>query len=232
MLVFSRYKAALILGVCLLGIALSIPSLVPSGVLPAWLPRVNLGLDLQGGSYLLLEVDADAIVKDKLASTREQILQIFKEAGIPGDAAIDTHSILVSFPSQNGSAAQTALKNIIEERTDRPRSVPLWASDSQDERLTLTLADDAVKELANDAVVRSIPIVRRRMDETGVNEPVVARQGQGRILVELPGVSDPDRIKKLLGSTAKMTFHLAPPAAGAAERGNRGASLCRYRRRA
>ena len=59
MLVFSRFKAALIIGVCLLGVALSIPSLMPPGVLPAWLPRINLGLDLQGGSYLLLEVDAD-----------------------------------------------------------------------------------------------------------------------------------------------------------------------------
>jgi SecD/SecF fusion protein len=214
MLVFSRLKAALILGACLLGIALSIPSLMPPGILPAWLPRVNLGLDLQGGSYLLLEVDADAILKEKLANTREQILQTLREANIQGSAVINAHSIVMSFANPNAGAVRGALKAIVEERTDRPRSVPLWTSYTEDERLTLTLADEAVQELTNDAVTRSIPIVRRRMDETGVNEPVVARQGQGRILVELPGISDPDRIKKLLGSTAKMSFHLAPPETG------------------
>ncbi len=215
MLVFSRFKAALILGACLLGLALSIPSLTPPGVLPAWLPRVNLGLDLQGGSYLLLEVDGDAIVKEKLAATRGQILQILKGAGIPASATVDARSILISIPKQSGEAAAAALKTVIEERSDGRRGVPLWTSKAEDERLTLTLTDGGVSELANDAVSRSIPIVRRRMDETGINEPVVARRGQGRILVELPGVSDPGRIKTLLGSTAKMTFHLAPEGADA-----------------
>ena len=65
--------------------------------------------------------------------------------------------------------------------------------------------------MATKAVEQSVSIVRRRIDETGVNEPVVARQGRDRILVELPGVSDPDRIKRLLGSTAKMTFRLVAP---------------------
>lgn len=211
MLVFSRLKTALILGACLLGLLLSLPSLTSPGVFPGWLPRVNLGLDLQGGSYLLLEVDADAIVKDKLVNTREQILQTLKQAGIQTSVAINAHSIAVDHPAGQGEAVRLALKGIVNERTDRPRSVSLWTSDGEDAKLTLTLNDDAVKEMTNDAVTRSIPIVRRRMDETGVNEPVVARQGQGRILVELPGISDPDRIKKLLGSTAKMSFHLAPP---------------------
>jgi SecD/SecF fusion protein len=212
MLIFSRFKAALILGVCLLGIALSIPSLMPPGVLPAWLPRINLGLDLQGGSYLLLEIDSDAIVKEKLVNTREQIVQILREAGVRGaTSAINGHSITLNFPNQNGTAAREALKTIVAERTGRPRPVPIWISHEDGDRLTLTLNDDAVKALANDAVAQSIPIVRRRMDETGVNEPVVARQGQGRIVVELPGVSDPDRIKRLLGSTAKLSFHLVSP---------------------
>jgi SecD/SecF fusion protein len=212
MLVFSRLKAALILGVCLLGVALSIPSLMPPGVLPAWLPRVNLGLDLQGGSYLLLEVDGDAIVKERLVNTREQIVQILRDASIRGaSASINGHSITVNLPNQNAAAARDALKTIVAERTARPRNALIWASREEGDRLTLTLNDDAVKALANDAAAQSIPIVRRRMDETGVNEPAVAQQGHGRIIVELPGVSDPDRIKRLLGSTAKLSFHLVTP---------------------
>ncbi len=212
MLVFSRFKAALIIGVCLLGVALSIPSLVHPGIFPAWLPRVNLGLDLQGGSYLLLEVDCGAIVKEKLVNTREQIVQILRENNVRGaTSSINAHSITVNFPNQSGTAAHDALKSIVAERIGRPRPLPIWTSQEDGDRMTLTLNDDAIKMLANDAVAQSIPIVRRRMDETGVNEPVVARQGQGRIMVELPGVSDPARIKRLLGSTAKLSFHLVIP---------------------
>ena len=228
MLVFSRFKAALIIGVCLLGVALSIPSLVPPGVSPAWLPRVNLGLDLQGGSYLLLEIDCGAIVKEKLVNTREQIVQILREDNIRGaTSSINAHSITVNLPNQSGTAAHDALKSIVAERTGRPRALPIWVSQEDGDRMTLTLNDDAVKMLANDAVAQSIPIVRRRMDETGVNEPVVARQGQGRIMVELPGVSDPgpDQTPARLDGEAEL-----PSGYPRDERwrgGDRAASLCR-----
>ena len=129
MLVFSRLKAALILGVCLLGIALSIPSLMPPGVLPGWLPRVNLGLDLQGGSHLLLEIDGDAIVKEKLVNTREQIVQILRDASIRGaTSSISGHNIAINLPSQNAAAARDALKTIVAERTGGARGVPIWSA--------------------------------------------------------------------------------------------------------
>jgi len=120
MLVFSRTKAALILGVCLLGFALSIPNLLKPGTLPSWLPqpRVNLGLDLQGGSYLLLEVDMDALIKEKLANTRTQIVRTLNGAGIRGEQiAVQGKSIAITFqsPDQLG-AARTALKDILDQR--------------------------------------------------------------------------------------------------------------------
>ena len=150
------------------------------GIFPAWLPRVNLGLDLQGGSYLLLEVNSGAIVKEKLVNTREQIVQILRESQCTRRyLSINAHSITVNFPNQSGAAAHDALKSIVAERIGRPRPLPIWVSQEDGDRMTLTLNDDAIKMLANDAVAQSIPIVRRRMDETGVNEPVVARQGKG-----------------------------------------------------
>ncbi len=215
MLVFSRLKAALIVGACLLGVSLAIPSLMAPGTFPAWLrlPHINLGLDLQGGSYLLLEVDRDAIVTEKIGTTRAQIPHLLSEAGIPGaQVAVAGHAITITLPDASRlDAAQKALRHILNERTERPHSFPIWDLTTDGAKMTLAMSDDSVLAIAKAAATQSIPIVRRRMDETGVNEPAIARQGDSRILVELPGVSDPDRIKHLLGSTAKMSFRLVAP---------------------
>jgi SecD/SecF fusion protein len=212
MLVFSRLKATLILGVCLLGILLSIPSVMNPATLPSWahLPHVNLGLDLQGGSYLLLEVDRKALIKEKLGNTRAQIVGLLNAAGIRGaHSQLQAGGISVKLSSPDLAApVQAAIKEIISERTNPPARTPVWTLSVQADQISLTLSDQALNEMANAAATQSIPIVRRRVDERGVNEPAVARQGDGRILVELPGVSDPDRIKRLIGSTAKMSFHL------------------------
>lgn len=212
MLRFSRMKGALILGVCLLGILLSVPSFLRPGTLPAWLPqpRLNLGLDLQGGSYLLLEVDVQAVVNQKLASLRTDILQALRTAKVqPLEVGLRGRSIVVQLGSQTDmEPARAALKDIRSATTQSRLSSRILNETVDGTRLTLELTEPAVAEIRSRTIEQSITIVRRRMDETGVNEPVVARQGQDRILVELPGISDPDRVKRLLGSTAKMTFRL------------------------
>jgi SecD/SecF fusion protein len=220
MLHFSRFKTALILGVCLLGILLSIPNLFAPGTLPAWVPqpRVNLGLDLQGGSYLLLEVDMSSVIKERIASTRSAVADTLRKAKVPFTSVVagkDSITLTVADPAQL-TAARQALRDVLTERVDGPSQALVFASSSTGNVLTLTLNPEAVTDLASKAVQQSISIVRRRIDETGVNEPVVARQGQNRVLVELPGISDPDRIKRLLGSTAKMTFRLVAPEGTAA----------------
>lgn len=216
MLHFSRLKTSMILGVCLLGILLSIPNVFTPGTLPAWIPQphVNLGLDLQGGSYLLLEVDMDSVIKERVAGTRSSVAETLRKAHVPFTSVVaNKDSVTVAFadPAQM-SAARQALKEIINERVDSPSHALVFAtSETAGSTLTLKLNPEAVTDLSTKAVQQSISIVRRRIDETGVNEPVVARQGQNRVLVELPGISDPDRIKRLLGSTAKMTFRLVAP---------------------
>jgi SecD/SecF fusion protein len=215
MLHFSRFKAILILGVCLLGILLSIPNLLRPGTLPAWVPqpRVNLGLDLQGGSYLLLEVDMNSVIKERLAGARAAVAETLRKGKVPFTSVVadkDKVTLTAADPTQLETARQ-ALHEVLSERVDGPTRSLYFLTTVQGNTLVLKLNPQALTDLSTKAVEQSISIVRRRIDETGVNEPIVARQGQNRVLVELPGVSEPDRIKRLLGSTAKMTFRLVAP---------------------
>jgi SecD/SecF fusion protein len=212
MLKFSRSKIAVIVTICLLGFLLVIPNFLKPGTLPAWVPQphINLGLDLQGGSYLLLEVDMKTVVRERLVSWRAQARQTLLKAQVPhrGITMFDQGIIVQLASEQDLEAVRKALVDLIEARSDGSANVRLFTQSSDGTRLILTLSPPAMVDMASKAVEQSVSIVRRRIDETGVNEPVVARQGRDRIVVELPGVSDPDRIKRLLGSTAKMTFRL------------------------
>jgi SecD/SecF fusion protein len=218
MLRFTRLKAAMIVGLCLLGFLISLLNFIPPQRLPAWLPqpRVNLGLDLQGGSYLLLEADMNTVIKERLTSARMEVARALNKGGLHAQGvSIAGHSVTAQLPGDADAAnAPAALKDVLAETTSQTPQKPFWTHTEQGHTVTLTLSDAAVIDMQSKALVQSIAIVRRRIDETGVNEPVVARQGQNRILVELPGVQDPGRIKKLLGSTAKMTFRLVQQGGG------------------
>ena len=221
MMYFSRAKTAVILGACLLGLLLCIPNLFPAPA--AWLPwrTVHLGLDLRGGSYLLLEVDMKAVLKERL----EGLLDGVRQALRPGAIFYQT---LEAQPEQNRvflrlrdasktDAAVAALKPLIS--TDTPGGTPdMQLVPNGDGTITLTLSPVALKARAMGAVQQSIEIVRRRIDETGVVDPQITQQGDNRIVVQLPGINDPNRIKQLLGKTAHMTFRLvdetANPTAG------------------
>jgi SecD/SecF fusion protein len=215
MLQFSRFKTVLIVGACLLGALLAVPNFIAPANLPSWLPqpRVNLGLDLQGGSYLLLEADLKTVLKERLANLRSEIRQALLKAQVPhrGLGLVD-QGISVQFASeQELDAGRKALADLLQTRSEGAGNALTFEQKIDGTRLIVTLTAAALTEMASKAVEQSVSIVRRRIDETGVNEPTVARQGRDRILVELPGVSDPDRIKRLLGSTAKMTFRLVAP---------------------
>ncbi len=210
MLHFSKLKSALIWAVCALGVILSIPNFVKPEAMPEWLPltRFNLGLDLQGGAYLLLEVDTPAVVKERLDGTVDAIRTSLRAAGI-GYHNLAAANGAVSFglaDDGQAEAARTAIRPVLEGASPGQRDFAVDIVDGKTFRLTLT--EDAVRHAQSRAVEQSVEIVRRRIDQTGVNEPVVARQGRDRILVQLPGIDDPGRIKRLLGQTAKMTFHL------------------------
>lgn len=208
MLYFSRFKTALIWTFCVLGVLLSAPNFVKPDVF-SWLsaPRFHLGLDLRGGSYLLLQVDTETMVKERLETTLDATRNALRDAGIGyRDLAAGHHAITFTLvdPARE-NAAQDVLRPVMTGATPASRDFSFEATDG---RVRMNLADQAVKQAESKALEQSVEIVRRRIDETGVNEPVVARQGTNRVLVEMPGIDDPGRIKRLLGQTAKMTFHL------------------------
>ncbi|BDG72656.1 protein translocase subunit SecD [Roseomonas fluvialis] len=224
MLHFARWKTIAILMVCLAGVLVSIPNLLPRAVFPDWFPvrQVNLGLDLRGGSYLLLEVDLNTVVRERLdsmvdaARTRLRTANV-RYVNLTADPANRRMGLRVTDPAQVPAAvaALRELANPIQSNTGQ--SIPdMDVTSLPDGQIWATLTEAGLRAKASSAVEQSIEIVRRRVDETGVSEALIARQGQNRILVTLPGIEDPDRIKNLLGRTARMTFHLVDEAAGLA----------------
>ncbi|MGH6884811.1 MAG: SecDF P1 head subdomain-containing protein, partial [Geminicoccales bacterium] len=211
MLRFATWKVVLILGVCFAGLVLSVPNLFPREQmerLPDWLPheQVVLGLDLQGGSHLLLEVDVRAVVQERLTSVVDDIRSTLRQArigyrglGVRGDAA----TLTLTDPA---SAAQAV--ELLDDLNPNAFSPELEVIQEEGGRIEVRLTESAIQEMQDSAVRQSLEIVRRRIDETGTREPTIQRQGADRILVQVPGEKDPESIKRLLGQTAKLTFHL------------------------
>ena len=206
MLYFGRAKTALILGICVLGALLCLPNILPQ---PApWVPwrQVHLGLDLRGGSYLLLQVDMDAVRKERLDTLLDRARSALagKYRSLtepPGEGRV-----LVALRDPAGTQAALDTLKPLAANPDGGQDFDVAAQ--PDGTLSLTPNEAALRTRASGAVQQSIEIVRRRIDATGVLDPQITRQGESRIVVQLPGVDDPNRIKQLIGTTAKMTFHL------------------------
>ncbi|MBT4889532.1 MAG: protein translocase subunit SecD [Rhodospirillales bacterium] len=213
MIHFAKWKITLILGICILGLAYAVPNFFDNRTvasLPDWVPhkQVSLGLDLQGGSHLLLEVQSDAVIKEYLESvvegTRAELRKAkikYRNLGIAGTGGEDdpAHVVVKILDASKLDAALDLLKTV-------ETGISLDSNDTG--MITLMLDEKAARDRRNSAIQQSIEIVRRRIDETGVREPTIQRQGDDRILVQLPGLEDPERVKRLLGKTAKMNFHL------------------------
>ena len=207
MMYFSRLKTALIIAACVLGALLCLPNLLPAPA--SWVPwhAVRLGLDLRGGSYLLLEVDMAAVARERLDSIADGARTALrgKVSGFQPPQVQPAQSRVV-IRMNAGAQQDDALRLLREAATAAgPAEFEVAAIGNE---ITLSLSPKALQDRANAAVLQSIEIVRRRIDETGVLDPVITRQGEARIVVQLPGVEDPNRIKELLGRTARMTFRL------------------------
>ncbi len=207
MVQFPRWQLILVFAVLVIGLAFAAPNLLKretAEALPSWIPnqQVNLGLDLQGGSYLLLEVDLDFVVREQLENLVGGIRVGLRKAGL-GYTDLGVESGAATFTLRDAGDA-SALDRARQVVRDLAGDLTIEVSEAGTFRIFFT--PQALDERRRNVVEQSIEIVRRRIDETGTREPSIQRQGDERILVQLPGVGDPERIKKLLGQTAKLTF--------------------------
>ncbi len=216
MLFFTRWKAAAILLTALVVCLFAVPNFFSEKTIarwPQWAQRhISLGLDLQGGSSLLLEVDTSAVRKERLQALNDDVLRVLRQARIPftGRAirgnGVDVH---ITRPTD----VKTALDKL--GTLSQPISGILGTSGARNVditenggTITLTPSDAGVTERIRQAVDQSIEIIQRRVNELGLVEPSIQREGISRILVQVPGLQDPTRLKEILGKTAKLDFRM------------------------
>ena len=212
-----RWQVISVFLILLVGLLFTAPNAMPENVrarLPGWMPSstVNLGLDLQGGSYLLLEVDMPGVVRERMETVRSDIRASLRRDRI-NYTGLDTAQNVVSLRVTDATkveATRTILRNIAS-----PPGLFLTLGANQYDlgddgqgNFTLRMTEAYQRQLQTQIVSQSIEVVRRRIDELGTREPTIQQQGIDRILVQVPGLKNPEELKKLLSTTAKMSFRL------------------------
>lgn len=199
--------------VFLVSICAAVFYLVPNFVerMPSWWPgflpseRIHLGLDLQGGTHLILEVKVDKAVENAVEQIKGELRTLLREKGIASvefDRA-QGNQIKLKVPAESGERVRELLKN------DFPNLVLVTSQPSAGRHeLTLAVQEKEVRDLRDYAVDQSIETIRNRIDQFGVSEPIIQRQGREDILIQLPGIQDPERAKEIIGKTALLEFKL------------------------
>jgi len=220
MLHFSNFKITGIVLLLLLGVLfafpnfmreetrLSLPGIIPSGTL-------NLGLDLQGGSHLLLSVDTDTVQRERLEDLTSDIRLALRGArvGYSNLSRVNGGVSVTIRDNDDMEKAASVLQGLAQPVTSSvltsfEQRADLLVENTEGRTFVLLITEDAIAARNTRTVQQSIEIIRRRVDELGTTEPTIQRQGEKRILVQVPGLDDPERLKALLGQTAKMNFHL------------------------
>ncbi|MCB1501693.1 MAG: protein translocase subunit SecD [Bauldia sp.] len=220
MLYFARWKIVLILLVVLAGLVAIVPNFFSKETVdgwPDWLPRkqLTLGLDLQGGAYLLYEVDRTDYVEKRLRTLLSDVRKAMLEAPRVGYTGLaiqgDGVQLRVRDPAQI-DIARERLQNL-----QNPLSTTLLGGAGvnefdltvgEDGLMRLSYSPDGLDQRVRGIVSQSIEVIERRINQLGTSEPSIQRQGSDRILVEAPGLDDPERLKAIVGQTAQLTFHL------------------------
>src|SRR5499426_2505797 len=217
MLYFTRWKATAIILTAFVVCLFAVPNFLPEKMVqswPKWAQRhVVLGLDLQGGSHILLEVDSAAVRKEKLEVLRDDVRRVLRDARV-GYTGLVVRGNSVEVRIREGTNFDQAVDKLRELsqplggilNTTGQRSLDIRTEPGNLVRLTVT--EPALVERIRQSVEQSIQIIERRVNELGTVEPSIARQGVDRVLVQVPGLQDPTRLKELLGKTAKLTFRL------------------------
>lgn len=209
----SRLRLAIYAFAVVFGILAALPNLLPARMLaavPEIFPKkqVTLGLDLRGGSHLVLEVEAGGLIKEHLQRLMADARSQLRKANIEASVRRDGNGIVVALRDQGDAAPALALLKRLVGQSTRMGTPEVELSSPTPSQIMLALNREGLRDRINAATEQSLEIIRRRIDQIGVAEPTIQRVGSNRILVQLPGVQDPTRIRELLGSTAKLSFHL------------------------
>jgi preprotein translocase subunit SecD len=196
----TKWKVVSFILCSLIAFIYAAPNFIP--MQPGYLPssKVNLGLDLRGGAHLLLDVDFDSYLNDLLENISDRLKKIFRDEKIGyKNLAIGKNSLRFNIRDQEDlDKIKKAIKSASLE----------MELNYKDEQFTLTFSDNALDRLRQKIIEQSIEIIRLRVDSSGTTEPIIQRQGQAHILLQVPGAEDPSEIKSVLGKTAKLSFHL------------------------
>ena len=199
---YPLWKIFIVFILVSLGVVFAIPSILYQEDTGNWYldNRLNLGLDLQGGSYLLLEVQTDVLIDEEFENFSDTVRIIAREnrVKINNIERID-EELKVRFDSEE------KLDEIRSSFLQNYRSVKFTFKNNI---ATISIDQLYKKSIKDSAIKQSLEIVRKRIDESGTKEPLIQRSGSERILLQLPGVKNPERIKDLLGKTAKLNFHM------------------------
>ncbi|MEA2842090.1 MAG: SecD/SecF fusion protein [Methylobacteriaceae bacterium] len=233
MLRYATWKVAAIIGMTLIALMVIVPSMLSPATRQSisqhvpWLPMrtIVLGLDLQGGSHVLLEIDQASVMKTQVDNLRDDVRRILREERVPITGGIGTQARGVQFRVANPDDRAKVLPKIrqLQQQTGNvllggAGAGSLNVNESPDGLVQVTLTDAGVADKVRRAVDQSIEVLRRRVDALGTTEPNIQRQGADRILVQVPGLQDPEKLKDILGTTAKLEFRLvAEPGANPAD---------------
>jgi preprotein translocase subunit SecD len=218
MLYFPRWKTALILGICLIGILACIPNFFAAETVaswPSWLPKrqMVLGLDLRGGAHLLLEVNRDSLVADRVKTLEGDIRQNLRDQRI-GYRGLGARGQVVTLTLRDPADAPKALEAL--QTLSAPVQSGIFGQTTVNEveitegggRITAALTDVGIETRMRAAVTQSVQVLDRRLNALGTTEPSIQAEGSERILVQVPGLADTAQLKQILGQTARMTFHM------------------------
>jgi preprotein translocase subunit SecD len=218
MLYFPRWKTALILVICAFGILACIPNFFSAETVaswPSWLPKrqMVLGLDLRGGAHLLLEVNRESLVADRVKTLEGDIRQNLRDQRI-GYRGLASRGQSVSFTLREAADAPKALEAL--KTLSSPIQSGLFGQGTLSEveitesggRITANLTDAGIEARMRSAVTQSVQVLDRRLNALGTTEPSIQAEGSERILVQVPGLEDTAQLKQILGQTARMTFHM------------------------
>lgn len=209
----SLFARAVVYGLFIVaGLLSALPNVLPDHLLqrlPSWYAAntVTLGLDLRGGSHLLMEVDTRNLLKENNQDLADRISAVLRDERLfHARPTIGTDTVSVK---PNNPADLVRVRELVTPLLQQNNGTArAYSLDEQGGALVISATREFIQNLERDAVERSLEVVRRRLNETGLVDPTITRQGKDGVLVQLPGVDDPGYIRQLLGTTAKMTFHL------------------------